>query len=118
MWQAPLYTKHTLLGTTPTPAIFAGPDIVSVDIKTLQPKWTYLGKITGPAVLCGEYIYVPTISGEVAISTDTGIAAPTAPRLTQMRGLLGNEYVRASLTTDGAITSFGVPVGGGKLPVH
>jgi outer membrane protein assembly factor BamB len=104
---------QTLIGQTPTTAIFAGGSaITAVEARNGTPSWRRqapgAGRITGPAVVKDDTVLVPTTPAIVTIRSDDGTVAKEPSNVPVLRRLLNGEAIKKAVEDAGAGTAFGL----------
>jgi outer membrane protein assembly factor BamB len=102
----------TLVGQTPTTAIFAGASaITAVEARNGEPSWHWrppgAGRITGPAVVKDDTVLVPTTPAIVTVRSDDGTIAKEPSNVPVLRRLLNGEAIKKAIDDAWAGTAFG-----------
>jgi hypothetical protein len=113
IWSADDLDVPTLIGQTPTTALFAGGAITSVEARNGKASWRWEpprgSRITGPTVVRGSTVLVPTITGIVTtLRADDGSMVKEPPTVPLIRKLLNAESVKRELEEMGAAKGFGL----------
>lgn len=113
IWSADDLDVPTLIGQTPTTALFAGGAITSVEARDGKASWRWEpprdSRITGPAVVRGNEVLVPTMAGIVTtLRADDGSVVKEPSAVPFLRKLLNAEGVKRALDEMGAGKGFGL----------
>jgi outer membrane protein assembly factor BamB len=119
IWDSPsAYADMTLIGTTGQCALFQGGQILAVQASAADAAqelaWTYSPRpeaITGPAIVRGSVVFVPTTAGAaVPVSTDDGreLTSPPPLRPPNFRVIV-NSQTGPELIPRAAMKTFGFP---------
>jgi len=107
LWSSPDLVAPILIASFDNLAIFTGDNIAAIDAATAQLRWHYMPlkgtTINGPPALRGQFLYVPTTKGTVALSASDGTESPTAPPAPNLQKLLANPLAKKALEDAGAL---------------
>ncbi|MFQ5411588.1 MAG: PQQ-binding-like beta-propeller repeat protein, partial [Phycisphaerae bacterium] len=99
-WAFPRGRHRILIGADKTRVVISGEHVEAIDLATGQSQWSYEAlKPTGRGAICGEQVFMPTGSGLVRLSLETGrpISEP----------LVMDESLGNLLAIDGSLYSVG-----------
>ncbi|MCY2954629.1 MAG: PQQ-binding-like beta-propeller repeat protein [Planctomycetota bacterium] len=106
IWASPTPADWCLVGRSDTAAIFAGTAVAAVDAPTGKVKWRYepMGgaKITGPVVIAGGAVSVPTTDHRVVtLSAETGKLTAGKVKVPGVRQILASPTAQRALEDAG-----------------
>jgi len=114
LWKQDSAPTTTLIGHTPTLAIFAGDSIEAIDANTGKNRWHYSppapARITGPPVVLNGFVYVPiSESKTMTLNAETGHPAPAATPPPNLHRLLTSENAKKLLDDAFILRTFSSP---------
>jgi outer membrane protein assembly factor BamB len=114
LWKQESPPATTLIGHTPTLAIFAGDSIEAIDAATGKNRWHYTtpspARITGPPVVLNSFICIPTTDSKtITLNAETGRPAPSATPPPNLHHLLSSENAKKLLEDAFILRTFSPP---------
>jgi outer membrane protein assembly factor BamB len=104
LWHTDDLAAATLIGSSDNSlAIFQERSLAALD-KEGDVKWTWDGQSTGPAVVEGEFVFIPTTESTVTLTAADGKVVTNPPvHPPDLKNLLKNDTAKAALASAGAL---------------
>ena len=114
LWKKDSPPATTLIGHTPTLAIFAGESIEAIDATTGKNRWRNSppapARITGPPVVLNGFVHVPISDSKIlTLNAETGHAAQSSIAQPNLRRVLSSENAKRLLEDAFILRTFAPP---------
>lgn len=114
LWKKDTPPATTLIGHTPTLAIFAGDSIEAIDAATGKNRWRNSPpapmRISGPPVVVNGCVYVPTSDSKtMTLNAETGRVAQSPIAQPNLRRVLSSENAKKLLEEAFILRTFAAP---------
>jgi outer membrane protein assembly factor BamB len=112
LWSREGAEGYAMAGAVGDVAVVSGASVAGVEALTGKPKWRYApagaARVTGPAVVMGQTVLVPTSSGVVQLDGISG-GEKVVYQVPNLRRAVASEAGKQMLRDAGAEKGFGVP---------